>query len=68
MLFGPVDILFPKNLMTLSAQVHSREQYKARLLLWDCLFNHLKSIGWITKGDGSKLMIDKAAREQPPET
>ena len=49
----------PKKADDLFAIVDSYKEYQMRLSLWDRLFDYLKSIGWITKGDGRKLMMTR---------
>lgn len=49
----------PKKSADLFAKMDSSNDNKNRLALWDRLFTHLKSIGWITKMDVSKLFTGK---------
>lgn len=49
----------PKRSEDLFAQMDSSDHYRSRLALWDRIFSYLKSIGYITKMDGSKLFTGK---------
>jgi hypothetical protein len=49
----------PKKADDLFAIADSYREYQMGLSLWDRLFDYLKSIGWITKGDGRKLMMTR---------
>ncbi len=53
----------PKKSADLFAKMDSSNDNKNRLGLWDRLFTHLKSIGWVTKMDGSKLFTGKPVSE-----
>ena len=53
----------PKKPDGLIAIADSWRDYKKRLALWERLYQFLKSIGWITKMDGSIFPTDKPSKE-----
>jgi len=54
---------FPKRPSELVVKGHSSIEIATELDLWDRLCEHLKSIGWITKGNGTKLYLNKSDQD-----
>ena len=59
---------FPKSPNELFQMANTSSERELMLRLWDRLFDTLRRMGWITKGDGSKLWTDSSRNPPVPHT